>query len=226
MAPSFVLIMQDGPTPGARTELQRRSLLLGRDPSSDLAVNDVEVSRRHARLIAQSNGYAVEDLGSTNGTFVNGQRIKSAAPLRSGDIIRMGDKVSFVFEEVMVVDENASTTGIPSRPMTPSTSPRPSASQVTGELPPLAQPAAEVKPAAHAMPAAEADDIEYADPAPASRRRARRSGLRLPVFSQPWVVPAIIIAVFGACALTAFLWYVDANLLWCDVFGGLIAACG
>jgi hypothetical protein len=48
----------------------------------------------------------------------------------------------------------------------------------------------------------------------------------MPVFSQRWVMPVAIAVIFGACALTAFLWYVDANFLWCDVFGGIIPACG
>ncbi len=220
--------MQDGPTPGLRTQLQRRSLLMGRDPSSDLPINDVEVSRRHARLIAQANGYAIEDLGSTNGTFVNEQRIKTAVPLRPGDLVRLGDKVIFVFEAETVTADEASTTGIPAQQLTPRTAPRPSAAPAsvaagrpTAQLPPLEE------PAAHSMPAdyAEAD---YAQAAPAPRRRARRErqGLRLPVFSQRWIMPAAIAVIFGACALTAFLWYVDANFLWCDVFGGLIPACG
>ena len=85
--------MQDGPTPGLRTQLQRRSVLMGRDPASDLPINDVEVSRRHARLIAQANGYAIEDLGSTNGTFVGQQRLSRAVPLDPGTPFRVGKTV-------------------------------------------------------------------------------------------------------------------------------------
>jgi predicted component of type VI protein secretion system len=231
MPPTFAFVMQDGPTPGLRTQLQRRSLLLGRDPASDMPINDVEVSRRHARLIAQANGYAIEDLGSTNGTFVNEQRIKTAVPLRPGDVVRLGDKVTFVFEAESVAADEASTTGIPAKQLTPSTAPRASATPARPARPTAQLPALE-EPAAHSMPAAqpaEYDEPEYAEPAPASRRRARRSerpGFRMPVFSQRWVMPVAIAVIFGACALTAFLWYVDANFLWCDVFGGIIPACG
>jgi hypothetical protein len=218
--------MQDGPTPGLRTQLQRRSVLMGRDPASDLPINDVEVSRRHARLIAQANGYAIEDLGSTNGTFVNEQRIRTAVPLNPGDMVRLGDKVTFLFEAETVALDEAGTTGIPAQQLTPRTEPRPSATPAplssmarpTALLPPLEEPVG-----AHGVAP---ERVEHAEAAPSTRRRARRTGMRMPVFSQRWVMPVAVAVVFGACALTAFLWYVDANFLWCDVFGGLIPACG
>jgi pSer/pThr/pTyr-binding forkhead associated (FHA) protein len=213
MATLFVLTMQDGPTPGLRFELSRRSLLLGRDPASDLPINDGEVSRRHARFIAQSGGYAVEDLGSTNGTFVDGQRIKSVMPLQPGAVVRFGDNVTFIYE--VEGDDEALTQNLPpAKTATPSTAPRS-----------RPQPMPEAEPAA--VPHSSADPVyEEAPPAAPMRRRERRKGFRLPVFSQRWAMPVAIAVIIAACATSAFLWYVDANFLWCDVFGGLIPACG
>jgi len=47
----------------------------------------------------------------------------------------------------------------------------------------------------------------------------------LPLFTQRWMMIAAVLLILGACAAISFFWYVDANFLWCDVFGGLISAC-
>ncbi|MFC1878908.1 FHA domain-containing protein [Chloroflexota bacterium] len=65
------------------------SVVVGRDPNSYLPLNHPMVSARHAMILKQNGGLAIRDLGSTNGTFVNGQRI-SQVPLNSGDVIQIG----------------------------------------------------------------------------------------------------------------------------------------
>jgi ABC-type multidrug transport system ATPase subunit/pSer/pThr/pTyr-binding forkhead associated (FHA) protein len=65
------------------------SVLIGRDPNSYLPLNHPTVSFRHAMILKQNGGLAIKDLGSTNGTFVNSQRI-SQVPLSSGDVIQIG----------------------------------------------------------------------------------------------------------------------------------------
>jgi len=78
MAAQFQFVMRSGPTPGATFSLEGDQLTIGRDSSSGVAINDAEISRKHARLTFQGGKYVIEDLGSTNGTFVNGQRLVSA----------------------------------------------------------------------------------------------------------------------------------------------------
>jgi pSer/pThr/pTyr-binding forkhead associated (FHA) protein len=63
---------------------------IGRDQSAQLAVDDTQVSRRHARIAPQNGNAVVEDLGSTNGTYVNDQPIQAPRELNAGDRIRMG----------------------------------------------------------------------------------------------------------------------------------------
>jgi len=75
-------------------ELSGNGLLVGRDPASDIVINDQSVSRRHSRIERHENGYIVVDLGSTNGTHVNEVRI-AKAPLSSGDCIQFG---SFIYK--------------------------------------------------------------------------------------------------------------------------------
>jgi ABC-type multidrug transport system ATPase subunit/pSer/pThr/pTyr-binding forkhead associated (FHA) protein len=65
------------------------NVVIGRDPSSYLPLNHPTVSSRHAMIFKQGGGLMIRDLGSTNGTFVNGQRI-TQAPLKSGDTIQIG----------------------------------------------------------------------------------------------------------------------------------------
>jgi pSer/pThr/pTyr-binding forkhead associated (FHA) protein len=63
---------------------------LGRDPTADLVIPDRSVSRRHASVRVEGATAVVEDLGSRNGTFVNGQAIDSPCRLREGDVIGLG----------------------------------------------------------------------------------------------------------------------------------------
>lgn len=94
----FRLVVRRGPNPNQIFELNRDILTLGRDATNEIAINDPEVSRHHCRFTRVSGGFTLEDLGSTNGTFVNGQRLVGARPLASGDNIGLGETVTLVFE--------------------------------------------------------------------------------------------------------------------------------
>jgi hypothetical protein len=95
---SFQLVMRSGPTPGKVFELSKSELYVGRDIANDVSVNDSEISRRHARFTLQGGTYVLEDLGSTNGTFVDGQRLMGPHVLRPGELIMFGENVGLVFE--------------------------------------------------------------------------------------------------------------------------------
>jgi hypothetical protein len=90
--------MRSGPAPGKVFELRQDEMIIGREVSVDIVINDAEVSRKHARLVPQHGGFIIEDLGSTNGTFVNGQRLMGPHMLRSGELISIGENVSLAFE--------------------------------------------------------------------------------------------------------------------------------
>ncbi|XVJ59152.1 MAG: FHA domain-containing protein [Tepidisphaera sp.] len=71
--------------------LQGASMVLGRDPSCEISlVDDLMISRRHALFSRMGGGWAVRDQGSSNGTFLNGERITKAAALEPGDLVSIG----------------------------------------------------------------------------------------------------------------------------------------
>jgi hypothetical protein len=78
-------------------ELTRMQSTIGRSPDNDIPIPDPEISRRHAQIVRQGSGYAIVDLGSTNGTFVNDVRVTELTPLRHGDLIRLGDVIDVRF---------------------------------------------------------------------------------------------------------------------------------
>ena len=76
--------------PAGRAVPLDRPLVIGRRPDCDLVLRDDAVSGHHARIAWDGAGWQVEDLGSKNGTYVNGRPAKSAIALRSGDAIQVG----------------------------------------------------------------------------------------------------------------------------------------
>jgi hypothetical protein len=66
---------------------------IGRDPDNDAVLHDREVSRHHAEIRQMAGGYAITDLNSTNGTFVNDARVHESQPLHPGDKVRLGTTV-------------------------------------------------------------------------------------------------------------------------------------
>lgn len=90
-----VLVVTRGPNVGSRIPLGTRRLTAGRHPESDLFLDDVTVSRRHAEVVYTDAGYEVIDAGSLNGTYVNRQRIERTL-LQHGDEVQIG-KFKLVF---------------------------------------------------------------------------------------------------------------------------------
>jgi hypothetical protein len=95
---SFRLIVRRGPQPNQIYDLNKGIITLGRDITNDIVINDPEVSRHHCRLTQGGGGFTIEDLGSTNGTFINGQRLTGARPLSHGDMVGLGETVTLAYE--------------------------------------------------------------------------------------------------------------------------------
>lgn len=86
---SALLVVKRGPNAGSRFLLDQDVTTAGRHPDSDIFLDDVTVSRRHVEFRRDGAGFAVYDVGSLNGTYVNRERIDSAA-LAGGDEVQIG----------------------------------------------------------------------------------------------------------------------------------------
>jgi pSer/pThr/pTyr-binding forkhead associated (FHA) protein len=188
MTAQFQFVMRSGPTPGATFSLEGDQILIGRDSTSNITINDAEVSRKHARLNFQGGKYVLEDLGSTNGTFVNGQRLVSPVVLKSGDVVSLGEQIVLMFEALSV--DPGATVMVPHKSA-------PSAAPST-----IAAPAPAPAPSVPAAPSQ-----QYYTPSVAPAKRTNW----LPI----GIGAAVILFI---CVCVGALWYIDQNYLWCTFF--------
>ena len=94
----FKITIEDGPKPGQEFELTKPEIIIGREPGTDILISSSVVSRTHARLSKHEYGYLIEDLGSTNGTFINDRKLDQPYLLNSGDQIHLGQSIRLVYE--------------------------------------------------------------------------------------------------------------------------------
>jgi pSer/pThr/pTyr-binding forkhead associated (FHA) protein len=90
-----MLVVKRGPNAGSRYSLDADVTRAGRHPESDIFLDDITVSRRHAEFARQGQDYVVRDVGSLNGTYLNRERIEESV-LTSGDEVQIG-KFKLVF---------------------------------------------------------------------------------------------------------------------------------
>jgi hypothetical protein len=84
-----ILVVKRGPNVGSRFALDSDLVRAGRHPESDIFLDDITVSRRHAEIVREGGRYVVRDVGSLNGTYLNRERVESA-PLADGDELQIG----------------------------------------------------------------------------------------------------------------------------------------
>src|SRR5690606_22254096 len=91
-AASNALVVRSGPAAGARVDVRGQRITLGRSTACDLVIDDTTVSREHAAFVRRGDTWWIVDLGSTNGTTVNGVRA-AEHPVAVGDRVQLGDAV-------------------------------------------------------------------------------------------------------------------------------------
>jgi pSer/pThr/pTyr-binding forkhead associated (FHA) protein len=85
-----MLVVKRGPGAGSRFVLEDEVTTAGRHPNSDIFLDDVTVSRRHAEVARGASGYVLRDTGSLNGTYLNRERIEREMVLANGDELQIG----------------------------------------------------------------------------------------------------------------------------------------
>ncbi len=102
--PSANVVIRQGTQAGMSFPVLGNQVTIGREEGLDIVLQDAESSRRHARISWQGGQYVIEDLGSTNGTFVNGIQLTAPQVLRPGDSIGIG-QTAMVFQSVGAATE-------------------------------------------------------------------------------------------------------------------------
>ena len=95
-----LLVIKEGPSTGKTYPLESDEFFIGRESENTLQIDSPGVSRKHARLSFQNQQYFLEDLGSSNGTFLNGERISHPRPLKDGDVIGLGKSIQLEYQEL------------------------------------------------------------------------------------------------------------------------------
>lgn len=102
----------DGPNKGEVFQVDRDETVVGRLPYCDVVLAQKNVSRQHTRIVRSGSEYSVEDMNSTNGTFLNGKRVRQRTPLKDQDLIRIYN-VSMLFRELVDQGEPEARPGKP-----------------------------------------------------------------------------------------------------------------
>ena len=118
------LVVRKGPAAG-RDKALGGECVVGRHPTVDFVLDDKLASRRHFRVFPAQGAWVVEDLGSTNGTVVNGQRVQRVG-LRDGDVISVGtSEVVFVQKDLLGAPASTPVAVVPAPPAVPPDPPEP-----------------------------------------------------------------------------------------------------
>ena len=98
--PGYWIVMRRGPLQNQVIRLEQAVVNIGRDLANDISIRDGQVSRYHLRLMLQGQDFYLQDLGSTNGTRVNGTQVSGRTRLNDGDIIALGDAILLSYDLV------------------------------------------------------------------------------------------------------------------------------
>jgi ABC transport system ATP-binding/permease protein len=175
---SFKLSVRQGPRPNLVFELDGDSYTIGREAGTEIVIEDPQVSRRHATLTRQGTSYLIEDIGSTNGTYVNGKRVTAPVLLVNGDMIGLADTIVLAVQAPLTVSDDATVVSdaahYDAAHYAPATQPAftPPKVQQPVQAQPVAQQPAYTPPPQYAPPPQYVPpQPEYAAPAKADNRR-------------------------------------------------------
>lgn len=245
MPAQYQLVLNSGPVPGKVYPLEKAELFIGRDLGNDIVINDPEVSRRHARLYTQGNSYIIEDLGSTNGTSINGQRLTGPYVLRVGEQITFGERVNLAIEASAQVPESVPA----NEPVQPPVvynmpAPKPAAFQPPA-APPVGTPAyppqtqnygqghasfdyqaPPVQPPAYTPPPSQSaypPQPAYQAPAEPLQQPQFSGQVPTPQYMEEspvqYRIPVWMFILIGVLLLTILILLIDDFRLWCPLFG-------
>jgi predicted component of type VI protein secretion system len=216
MQNAFKLHLEDGT--GARRvfAFEQNKVVVGRDPASDLVIDDVEISRSHLVLTREKGAFMVEDKHSTNGTFLGGKQIRKKTEIGHADQLVLGQHFTLRLEVIEPEPEAAQS----------------AVAQAADEFEPLpeadaAPDAAQMAPVVDAyreepVPVAKVDEYITEDETvlPEPSKKARPAAAERP----KWVVILLAALVFIVVFCVIPLIVIEATNQWCDLFAGFFNA--
>lgn len=176
-----------GPNAGLTVDVDEEELVIGRE-DTDLALDDDEMSKRHAVVRRHANRLQVEDLGSTNGTFVDGTRIEEPTLLGGGAEIKVGTTV-IVVEGVLPVSDSSGEIPVPRNVTRVSRA-------ITDTAPPAAAAAAPVAPPAPAAPTQAVGEFRPPQPSRKQPGLASRSWVPVALSFGTVIIVAIALVIY------------------------------
>lgn len=248
--PAFRLIMRKGPMPGRIFDLNKPEVWIGRNLTNDIAINDGEVSRRHAVLRFEGGSYVIEDLASTNGSFINGFRLMGPHSLITGETIGLGENIELLFEAqrpdlAATVVRPLADLQAPGPSAYPPASPQPMPAQPLVVIPPQpmpAQPVVVIPP--QPIPAQPVEvfppqprpfqPVEMISPPPVEPEWVEQLSLaeeddRELVIGRSsrdlWMMAGCGCLVLAAVTCAAGVLAIEYYNLWCTLFGSFIPGC-
>lgn len=218
---SYQLRMETGPTIGKIYELNKNEMYVGRDLANEISINDPEVSRRHARIFLQGSNYVIEDLGSTNGSSINGQRLTGPYMLHAGETLVLGENVSLRVE-IVRIDQDAtlaSGTRLPEPQFVPQTPQQPAPQ-------PYIPPAAAPQQYAQQAPVNQRPEPIYTPPVYAGQVPAQPDEFEQPKKKFPvWLIIILVLLLVCCLCIVVFVLLDQFNVItssmWCNWLGPL-----
>ena len=217
------LVVKKGPATGTSYDLEQAEVFVGRDLGNDIVVNDPEISRRHARLYKHGDHYLIEDLGSTNGTIVNGQKIRGPKQLTNHDYIAMGQNIGYEFISDQPLGYEAATVAVEDMNLDADATlvaDSPSDPQLNMDFPgiPVEQP--EIPSEFSQIPEFEQEAQSFSTnngqapilTPPESGNEPQKAKRKIPI----WLI--IVVILLGlACICVGAIWIIDSQNLWCTI---------
>jgi pSer/pThr/pTyr-binding forkhead associated (FHA) protein len=217
MAAQYQFVMRSGPTVGKTYPLDAQEVSIGRDAVNVISINDAEVSRRHARMELRGSAYVIQDLGSTNGTFVNSTRITGMQVLNPGDTVSFGEGIVLAYEPVADMNATILSSKAPQTIQKPAPAPIPTPRSASTPTPRPVQ-----------MPTPRPTPV----PVPVYSGQVPAGPLPIPAEAAPekkkfpaWVIIVIVLVVI-ICGCIGFFVVIDQLSLWCKVVPFLVPLFG
>lgn len=203
MTAKLSIIFQTDPLKGLDFALNKPRVSIGRDPNNDIVIDHIEVSRKHALIEVQDGQVTITDVGSLNGTFIDGVQISGATTVLPGQVIEVSEAIRFILAEQ---ESKAEATIVMEAEKAPST---PKTSDSLDSVTPDDRGLDDFEP----FFADETPEVSEPDPDAVVREYRQKRSTDKKTF---WIVIAILFALIILSVL-AFVWYIDYYSLWCDV---------